>query len=214
MEQRANTRGHNPDWANRMVRLNDIGRLSSSVSEADLARLLSLRGDEDILDLGCGTGFYTDRIAALTTGAVYALEIIPGMLTHYRERGVPANVHLIQGDMTALPGSEATGDASKSGLEALLPACADVAITIATWHEIDGRLDVPGVARLLRPQGRLIVVDWRKNPTTWEYGPSDEVRFSTAAVSETLSAYFAVKSVEDVGPSMFAVTARLHSSRS
>jgi hypothetical protein len=33
-------------------RLDDLQRLETQVSEQDLARLLALRGDEDVLDLG------------------------------------------------------------------------------------------------------------------------------------------------------------------
>lgn len=192
----ADSGGHSPDWASRMGRLNDLARLQHQVSEAGLAHLLALRGDEDVLDLGSGTGFYTDRIAPLTTGTVYALELLPEMNDHYRERGLPGNVRLTPGDMTALDP------------EAPAPASVDVVITIATWHEIDGKLDVAGVARVLRSDGRLIVVDWRKDPESWDRGPSEGVRYSTDEVAATLASHFSVISVERVGPSMFALTAR------
>ncbi len=202
--------GHNPDWAARMERLNDTGRLSSQVSETDLARLLSIRGDEDVLDLGSGTGFYTDRIAPLTTGTVYALELLPEMLVHYRDRGIPDNVRLVTGDMTALSAGGSPASATLEALPArdLAPETIDVAITIATWHEIYGRLDVAGVARLLRPGGRLIIVDWHKDPASWDNGPPEDVRYSPEEVKETLTSHFAVTKVENVGAAMFALTAR------
>ena len=167
-----------------MQRLNDVARLDSQVSEADLAHLLALRGTEDILDLGSGTGFYTDRISPLTTGTVYALELLSEMNEHYRERGLPGNVQLLQGDMTALQFSAAGAEPSAG---ALAPCSVDVAITIATWHEIGGRLDVPGLAKALRPGGRLIVFDWRKDPASWDNGPPEDVRYSTDEVSATLA---------------------------
>jgi hypothetical protein len=111
---------HAPNWAARMEHLNDVGRLTSQVSEADLARLLALLGNEDVLDLGSGTGFYTDRIAPLTTG---------------------------------------------------------------TWHEIGGRLDVSGLATMLRPNERLIVIDWGKDPDSWDFGPPEDVRYSADEVT-------------------------------
>mgnify|MGYP001108600422 FL=1 len=181
----------------RLHRLNDTRRLETQVSEADLARLLALHGDEDVLDLGSGTGFYTDRIAALTTGTVYAVELQPEMIDHYRERGVPANVRLLRGDITALPLTTA-----------LPPASVDMACTIATWHEIDGRLDLPGVAKLLRPHGRLIVIDWRNDPESWESGPPKDIRFSKEQVAGALTSHFAHTHAEDLGRFMFAVTAR------
>lgn len=181
-----------------MERLDSVARLESHLGQADLVRLLALRGDENVLDLGSGTGFYTDRIAPLTTGTVYALELLPQMNEHYRKRGLPGNVRPLQGDMTALA----------SGPDAPPHAGVDVAITIATWHEIAGRLDVPGLAEALRPDGRLIVVDWRKDPDSWEHGPPEDVRFSTDDVAATLASHFTVTSVEKIGPSMFALTAR------
>ncbi len=202
---------HSPNWAGRMQRLNDQGRLITQVGEGDLARLLSLRGDEDVLDLGSGTGFYTDRVAALTTGLVYALEIAPELLAHYQERGLPANVRLVRGDMTALFRAGVAPDArdsENSGSTTLVPSMVDVAVTIATWHEIDGRLDVPGVARLLRPEGRLTVVDWRKDSESWENGPPADVRYSTDEVVAALASHFSITAVENVGASMFAITAR------
>ena len=181
----------------RLHRLNDTRRLETQLSEADLARLLALSGHEDVLDLGSGTGFYTDRIAALTTGTVYTVELQPEMIDHYRERGVPANVRLLRGDITALPLTTA-----------LPPASVDVVCTIATWHEIDGRLDLPGVAKLLRPHGRLIVIDWRNDPESWESGPPKDIRFSKEQVAGALTSQFPRTHAENLGRFMFAVTAR------
>jgi SAM-dependent methyltransferase len=199
----------------RIQHLNDLGRLERQVSEAGLARLLALRGDEDVLDLGSGTGFYTDRIAALTTGLVYAVELLPELNDHYRQRGLPANVRLLLGDITVLPVSAhpqvpAGGAAQGPGAfgTTLEPASADLACTIATWHEIQGRLDLPGVAATLRPGGRLVVIDWRKDPESWESGPPEAERFSAVEVAGALAPYFTVISTENLGRFMFAVTGR------
>lgn len=188
---------------NRFQRLNNPQRLQSEVSEHDLARLLELQGDEDVLDLGSGTGFYTDRIAALTTGIVYAVELQPEMNEHYRERGVPTNVRLILGDITALPlPPPATADV------ALEPASVDVACTVATWHETRGKLDLSALAEILRPQGRLIVIDWRKDPESWESGPPEDLRSTKEEVAGSLAPYFPKIRTENLGRFMFAVVAR------
>jgi SAM-dependent methyltransferase len=177
----------------RFQRLNSEERLQTQLSESDLARLLALRGNEDVLDLGSGTGFYSDRIAALTTGTVYAVDLQPEMNDHYRERGLPANVRLLLGDIT---------DLSPLSLD---PASVDVACSIATWHETGGKLDLPALIQILRPDGRLVIIDWRKDPESWEEGPPEDIRFTKEAVAESLAPYFAATAAENLGRFMFAV---------
>ena len=193
----------------RARRLNDVRRLRTQVSEQDLVRLLALRGHEDVLDLGSGTGFYTDRIAALTTGIVYAVDLQPGMHEQHRERGVPTNVRLIAGDITALPVAPMRAGPTPVAGVALQPHSVDLACTIAVWHEINGKLDLQGLATVLRPDGRVVVVDWRKDPESWESGPPREVRSSKEETAHSLASYFTIDGVEDLGRFMFAVAARL-----
>jgi SAM-dependent methyltransferase len=177
--------------ADHAARLLDPHRLETQLGEEDLARLLALRGEEDVIELGSGAGFYTDRIAALTTGTVYGLDIQPEMHEFYRSRGLPENVRLITGDVTHLD----------------LPAASlDVACSISTWHESDGVIDLEGLARALRPGGRLVVVDWRRNGEC-EMGPPVAIRFSKEEVAASLAPLFRVVSIQDLGQSMFAVVA-------
>jgi SAM-dependent methyltransferase len=176
----------------RAQRLTDPRRLETQLSEKDLARLLALRGDEDVVDLGSGVGFYTDRIAALTSGIVYALDIQPEMHEFYRSRGVPANVRLVEGDVTHLE---------------FPTASLDVACSIAVWHETAGVIDLVGLARTLRPGGRLVIVDWRKEPESPEGGPPLDIRFSKEEVIDSLVPYFRTVSAEDLGREMLAVVA-------
>lgn len=173
--------------------LNDAQRLHDQVSDQDLARLLDLDGGEDIADLGSGTGFYTDRISALTTGTVYAVEVQPEMNTAYRARGVPPNVRLVIGDMTAL---------------SLPPDSVDVACTIATWHEVGDGFDLRGLLEILRPAGKLVVIDWRRDAESPESGPPLRLRYTKEEVIAALAPFFADVSGENLGRFMFAVVAR------
>jgi SAM-dependent methyltransferase len=96
------------------------------------------------------------------------------------------------------------GDVTHLDLE---PASVDVACSIATWHETDGVIDLPGLAQTLRPGGRFAIVDWRKDPETWEGGPPAEIRFSKEDVTGSLGPHFRPVLSEDLGHSMFAVVA-------
>jgi SAM-dependent methyltransferase len=168
--------------------------LETQVSEQALARLLALKGDEDVADLGSGTGFYTDIIASFTKGTVYAVEIEPEMNRIYRERGLPANVRLVPGDINDLP---------------LAAGSIDVACSIATFHETGGSVGLPKLAGILRPHGRIVVIDWRKDPGSWEGGPPAELRFTKEEAAQKLAPSFHITVAEDLGLYLFAVVGSL-----
>ena len=125
--------------------------------------LLDLHGDEHVADLGSGTGFYTDRIAAHTTGTVYAVELQPEMQARHREHGVPANVSLVLSDVDDLP---------------LDAGSIQRAVSINTFHEAHGAVGLARVARALTPGGMFVVVDWRRAPEAAGRGPRLEHRLT------------------------------------
>jgi len=173
--------------------LEDQGRLQVQLGEDELADLLALRGDEDVADLGSGTGFYTDRVAHLTTGTVYAVELQPEMLAIHREKGPPANVRHVLGDVDDLP---------------LPPASIDVALSIITFHETRGAGTMRRLYDAVRPGGRLLIVDWRRDPADDAEGPPPEFRYAKEEVSELLAPSFVTERAENVGRYLFAVVAK------
>jgi ubiquinone/menaquinone biosynthesis C-methylase UbiE len=118
--------------------------------------------DAEILDLGSGSGFYTDEIAPFV-GHVHAVDIQPEMHDYYRDRGVPANVSLHTAAADDLPFAE----------DAL-----DGAISTMTFHESTTETAMTELARVLAPGGRVVVVDWSANGRG-EAGPSVAERFGT-----------------------------------
>lgn len=180
----------NPD---RAQRLNDPSRLRTQIGEKDLLRLLDLHGDENVADLGSGTGFYTDIVAAHTTGLVYAVEVSPAMHEAYTHRGLPLNVRQIEADLQDL---------------ALPPGSIDVAYSISVLHEADGDLGMAGLLPALRPPGRVVIVDWRREPASWESGPPAAIRVSDEAVQRLFEPHFESVTLEHLGDFMFALVAR------
>jgi arsenite methyltransferase len=127
----------------------------------DLLDGLRLRGDERILDLGCGRGAVLLSAAKrLTTGRAVGIDIWSrtdqsgnsprAAQVNAQIEGVRDRVALATGDMTALPFPSATFD---------------VVVSNVAIHNIKGlqrRLTaVDEAARVLRPGGRLLIADLR-----------------------------------------------------
>ena len=172
--------------------LDDENRLKL-LKEDDLRRLLALGGAEDVADLGSGTGFYTNRVAAWTSGHVYAVELQAEMQEIHRRNGVPANVETVLAHADELP---------------LAAASIDRALSINTFHEAHGEKGLRRLAEALRPGGLLVIVDWRRSPDAAEHGPPLEHRLSTDEVRQALDPWFEVVSEEVVSTPFFAVVAR------
>ncbi|MHB0980832.1 MAG: phosphatase PAP2 family protein [Thermoleophilia bacterium] len=164
------------------------------LSEESLARLLRLEGDEDVADLGSGTGFYSDRIARLTRGTVYAVEMQLEMQEMHRAKDLPGNVELVLADLDELP---------------LADDSIDRAFSVNTFHESHGPEGLERLARALRPGGLFVIVDWRRAEEAAEFGPPLAHRLETAQVRDLLAPWFDVLEEEVVSVPLFAVVARV-----
>jgi trans-aconitate 2-methyltransferase len=98
---------------------------------------LELRGDESVLDAGCGTGRVTEMLLArLPRGRVVAVDGSPSMAAAARERLDPSRVRVICADLLALEVDEPL----------------DAAISTATFHWIaDHDALFERIRRALRP---------------------------------------------------------------
>lgn len=128
------------------------------------------------VDIGAGTGFWTLPLSQLVgpAGMVYAVDVEPIMHeelgTLVREKQLP-NVQIVSSTEQEIP---------------LPNAVADVGIAGFVLHEpADHAAFVREIVRLLRPGGRLLVVDWHKKPT--EKGPPLEHRLAQREVETMLS---------------------------
>ena len=125
------------------------------------------------VDLGSGTGMYAIPMAALSrTGTVYAVDKAEVMHGHLREKDPPANLRTVTADVTA------TG---------LPDGIADVVTAGFILHEIKDPVRlVREAARLMKPGGRLAVIDWRED--TEFIGPPRSRRISRERVEEMFEA--------------------------
>lgn len=81
---------HTFDPAN-VERLERAEQRYRRLSVEELCWALDPAPDETVLDLGSGTGFYTDDLAT-RFDIVYAVDLQERMHAFYREKGVPDNV--------------------------------------------------------------------------------------------------------------------------
>jgi ubiquinone/menaquinone biosynthesis C-methylase UbiE len=119
-------------------------------------KALDMMGISDgmtVADIGAGTGYFSFRLAQRVgpRGKVYAVDIQPGMLLRLQRRAKQDGVTNIQ---TVL--SEPT--------DPRLPASSiDLGLLVDVYHEFsDPRAMLNGLAKALKPDGRLVLLEYRK----------------------------------------------------
>jgi len=137
------------------------------VSAEELLGALALDGTETVLDVGSGTGFYTDDVAP-AAGRVLAVDVQPAMHGLYREKGIPDNVFPVTAVADALP---------------FVDGGIDAAFSTMTYHEFATSEALAELARVLAPGGRLVVADW-SGDGPGEAGPPVAERYTPAEVRE------------------------------
>ena len=115
---------------------------------------LGLKPGEVVADIGCGSGYFTFRLAKAVgaDGKVYAEDISDKALKSLKdrvEREKLTNIAVVKGDATDIK----------------IPAAAcDAAILVNVLHHVpkENRLGLTkDVARALKPGGRLFIIDWQ-----------------------------------------------------
>ena len=136
----------NPQHAKR---LEDPSRLEA-LPQAAVVSLLRLSGAETIVDYGAGTGIYTVAVAAAVPhGKVFAVEALPRLVELLREKITPEfdkRICVCETGDNVVPLDDDEADR--------------VVMVDVLHHVADQPEALEEVARVLRPGGLFVVVDW------------------------------------------------------
>ncbi len=141
--------------------LNPVRRLIQSPRA--VARWIGLRGDETVLELGCGPGYFSIALRDATPrGRLVLFDLQPEMLQMARTRvGPSGTVTTVAGNAMWLPFPAEAFDA--------------VFISAVLGEVPDRRACLSEVRRVLRPGGRLVVNEMRGDPDYIRAGDLDRL---------------------------------------
>ncbi len=141
---------------------------------ATVVGLLALRPGMQVADVGAGTGYFALPMARAVApgGRVFAVDVQRAMLDRLAARVEPeAAIVLVEGEATRTT---------------LADRGVDLALYANVWHELDDReAALAEAARILRPAGRVAILDWRPD-VEQPPGPSLQHRIAAAGVEAML----------------------------
>ena len=130
-----------------------VGDSEHWLSPGELVAELDVRPGVRAGEIGAGNAFYTLPLArrAGPAGRVFAVEWRAWVIDELRARltgpAAPDNIDLVVG---------------RPANTHLATACCDLVIFADIWHEIDDRdAALDEARRILRPEGRLAILNWR-----------------------------------------------------
>ncbi|HVB12451.1 MAG TPA: class I SAM-dependent methyltransferase [Nitrososphaerales archaeon] len=149
----------------------------SRIERHDPAKIFSRAGlsaGMSVVDLGCGTGFFSIPASEIVgnNGTIFAIDTLKPMLnivSHKLTTNSILNVHLLQSNAVKIPIKDDT---------------VDLFLLANIYFDLPKRVLLPEVRRVLRRTGKMIILEWKKIPTT--SGPPLEQRLTMEDASKYL----------------------------
>jgi ubiquinone/menaquinone biosynthesis C-methylase UbiE len=159
-------------------------------------KYMCLMEDDIMIDIGCGTGYFTLPAAQITgpAGRVIGVDISDEMLNELRTKigANSTNIELMKSDHTKLPVSDDMGT---------------FALLANVLHEADDMLlMLKETNRILKPGGRLAIIEWEKRETPMG-PPVDHRLHSDEIIGLVMKAGFSMAKVMPAGDYHIACTA-------
>ena len=136
---------------------------------------LALAADAKVADIGAGTGYFAVRFAAVAReGLVYAVDIEPKMVEWLDQRARDeghANLRAVKGEAA----------------DPKLPEAVDLAFMCNVFHHLaEPSAYFASVAAKLRPGGRVVIVDFRKDNPEDAPGPPAAMRMAPEQIEAAM----------------------------
>ena len=160
-------------------------------------RSLGISKDMTVVDIGCGTGFFTLPLARIagSKGNVFAADIAKEMLNEVRRRikkNKLKNVKVLLCEENKIP---------------LNSKKVDYCLLSSVAHELENKaLFFKELKRILRQEGRVGIIEWKKISSA--LGPPLKERITLSAMRQTLVKNgFTIKKVLNLGSYNYGIVA-------
>jgi len=175
---RAQQRDAAPQRTGHLFPPENLGLLESPDRDAwqkpdQIMDALSIADGSIVADIGAGAGWFTIRLARRVgpNGTVYAQDVQRQMLEAIRRRVTREGLQNVQARL---------GSGTDPNLP---PAALDAILVVDVYPEVDDRVTfLRNLARALKPNGRLGVVDFKPGSGGPGPSPTEGVRVGSAAV--------------------------------
>ena len=162
------------------------------------AILQDLHAGMVFMDIGCGDGFFSILAAKKvgSNGKVYAVDTDASAIERLKQKAKAEGLKNI------------TAKAGKAEDAVFCTQCADFVFYSMDLHDFaDPAKVLQNAKQMMKPNGRLIDLDWKK--IDMPFGPPVSIRFSEEKATGLMrSAGFTVADVRDAGPYHYVITAK------
>lgn len=145
-------------------------------------KILGLTAADTVADIGCGIGYFTIPASKISKdNSIYALDTSQEMLDYLGQNNSSTNIILVNTDAYDFKIND---------------SIVDFALLVNVFHEIDDKKTfIKEIVRILKPGGRLAVIEWQKKDTG--KGPDKNHRIAPNELKEILKQNFnAIKTVD------------------
>jgi ubiquinone/menaquinone biosynthesis C-methylase UbiE len=176
---------------------NDPGRKKWQDPEAILSEI-GVKTGIVFADIACGGGFFSLPAARMVgkKGKVYGLDANPASIAALQE----------QADKEGLKNLYLTSGRAEETI--VCEHCADILFFGIALHDFqDAPKVLENARRILKPEGKLVDLDWKKEETA--FGPPQHIRFDEKKALRLIEeAGFIKESVKDSGLYHYLITAK------